>query len=132
MPVSAMMKDDGVRLSTPTFTNQMDDSFLFMVHVALRIQGDMVSHPKPDGIEISEDRATAYVPDILYMCLNLLLWGQQLLEGNVNSEEDDDDDNNDDNHASLRQTTPACVGTSQWCRGELSLGEWPIPTQLLV
>ena len=27
---------------------------------------------------------------------------------------------------------PACVGTSPWCRGEHSLWEWPIPTQLLV
>ena len=29
-------------------------------------------------------------------------------------------------------STPACVGTSPWCRGEHSLWEWPIPTQLLV
>ena len=28
--------------------------------------------------------------------------------------------------------TPVCVGTSTWYRGEHSLGEWPIPTQLLV
>ena len=28
--------------------------------------------------------------------------------------------------------TPAGVGTSPWCRGEHSIGEWPIPTQLLV
>ena len=102
MPLSTMVKDDGVELSISTFTHQTDVSCPSMVHVALRIRGDMLSHPKPDEFEISEERAIDYVPDILYMFLNLLLGGQQLLEGNVNSEEDDDDDNNDDKHASFR------------------------------
>ena len=44
-----------------------------MVHVALRIRGDILSIPKPDGIEISEDKAIDYVPDSLYVFLNLLL-----------------------------------------------------------
>jgi hypothetical protein len=70
-----MVKDDGVELTIPTFTHQTDDPFLSMVHVALRIRGDMVSHPKPDVIEICEDRAIYYVPDSLYMFLNLLLGG---------------------------------------------------------
>lgn len=96
-----MVKDDGVELTIPTFTHQTDDSFLSMVHVSLRIRGDMLSHPKTDGIEISEDRAIDYVPDSLYMFLNLLLGGQQLLEDNVNSE---DDDNDDDKHDSFCQT----------------------------
>jgi hypothetical protein len=75
IPLSAMVKDDGVELTIPTFTHQTDDSFLSMVHVALRIRGDMVSHPKPDVIEICENRAIDYVPDSLYMFLNLLLGG---------------------------------------------------------
>ena len=73
--LSAMVKDDGVELTIPTFTHQTDDPFLSTVHVALRIRGDMVSHPKPDVIEICEDRAIDYVPDSLYMFLNLLLGG---------------------------------------------------------
>ena len=73
--LSAMVKDDGVELTIPTFTHQTDDPFLSMVHVALRIRGDMVSHPKPDVIGICEDRAIYYVPDSLYMFLNLLLGG---------------------------------------------------------
>jgi hypothetical protein len=71
--LSAMVKDDGVELTIPTFTHQTDDSFLSMVHVALRIRCDMLSHPKADGIEISEDRVIYYVPDSLYIFLNLLL-----------------------------------------------------------
>lgn len=65
IPLSAMVKDDGVELTIPTFTHQTDDLFLSM----------MLSHPKPDGIEISEDRAIYYVPDSLDMFPNLLLGG---------------------------------------------------------
>ena len=97
IPLSDMVKDDGVKLTIPPFKHQTDDSFLAMVHVALRIRGDMLSHPKPDGIEISEDRAIDYVPDSLYMFLNLLLGGQQLLENKVNTD-------GDYKHDSLRQT----------------------------
>ena len=99
--LSAMVKDDGVELTILTFTHQTDDSFLSMVHVSLRIRGDMLSHPNTEGIEISEDKAIDYVPDSLFMFLNLLLGGQQLLEDNVNSE---DDDNDDDKHDSFCQT----------------------------
>ena len=48
---------------------------------------DMLSHLKPDGLEISENWAIDSIPDSLYMFLNLLLGGQCLLEGD---ELDDD------------------------------------------
>ena len=41
----------------------------------------MLSHIKPDGLEISENWAIDSIPDSLYMFLNLLLGGQCLLEG---------------------------------------------------
>ena len=46
IPLSAMAKGDGAELTIPTSKHQMDDSFLSMVHVALRIRGDILSHPK--------------------------------------------------------------------------------------
>ena len=96
IPLSAMVKNNDEQLTIPTFKHQTDDSFLSMVHVALRIRGDMLSHPIPDGFEISEDRAIDYVPDSLYMFLNLLLGGQQLLDDEVICD--------DDKHDSSRQT----------------------------
>ena len=65
----------------PSFKHHDQDTFLSMVHVALQIRGDMLSHLKPDGLEISENRAIDSIPDNLYMFLNLLLGGQCLLEG---------------------------------------------------
>lgn len=61
--------------------------FLNMAHVALQIQNDMISHPKQEGIDISENRAIDSIPNSLYMFLSLLLDGQHLLEDDV---EDDD------------------------------------------
>jgi len=52
------------------------DIYCKMVHVALQIHGDMLSHPKPIGLDISTDRAIDYIPDSLYMFQSLLLGGQ--------------------------------------------------------
>lgn len=61
--------------------------FLNMVYVALQVRNDMVSHPKQEGIDISENRAIDSIPNSLYMFLNFSLGGQRLLEDDV---EDDD------------------------------------------
>ena len=81
LPVSAMINDDSdVKRLIPTFKHDDQDTFLTMVHVALQIRGDMLSHPKPIGWDISTDRAIDCIPDSLYMFLSLLLDGQHLLE----------------------------------------------------
>ena len=75
IPVSASVKDDTTDIDKliPSFKYGEQDTFLTMVHVALQIQGDMLSHPKPKGIDISEDRAIDSIPNSLFMFLNLLL-----------------------------------------------------------
>ena len=90
IPVSAMVKDSITDKLIPSLEQEDTDTFLTMVHVALQIRGDMLSHPKPEGIDISEDRAINSIPDSLYMFLNLLLGGQRLLE-----EDELDDDKNE-------------------------------------
>ena len=57
------------------------DSFINMLHMALQILGDILSHLKPVGLKISDNRAMESTPDSLYMLLNLLLGNQYLLEG---------------------------------------------------
>ena len=61
-----MMQSDDIELTIPTFKHQKDDWFLPMVHVALSIRGDILSHPNPDPIEISEDREIDCIPDSMY------------------------------------------------------------------
>ena len=82
IPLSAMLKEDStdIKRLIPSFKHEDQDMFLTMVHVALRIRGDMLSQPKPEGISVSEDRAIGSIPDSLYMFLNLLLGGQRLLK----------------------------------------------------
>ena len=74
-----MISDDiDVKRLIPTFKHDDQDTFLTMVHVVLQIRGDMLSHPKPIGLDISTDRAIDCIPDGLYMFLNLLLGGQRV------------------------------------------------------
>ncbi len=82
VPVSAMMADNAANTERliPSFKYHDHDMFRHMVHVALQIRGDMLSHPRPSGIDISEGRAIDSIPNSLYMFLNLLLGGQCLLE----------------------------------------------------
>jgi len=76
-----MINDDSdVKRLIPTFKHDDQDPFLTMVHVALQIRGDMLSHPKPIGLDVSTDRAIDYIPDRLYMFLSMLPGGQSLLE----------------------------------------------------
>ena len=92
IPVSEMVNDeanDTGRL-IPSFKHHDQDTFLSMVHVSLQILGDMLTHLKPDGLEISENRAIDSIPDSLYMFLNVLLGGQCLLGGGGGGELDDD------------------------------------------
>lgn len=96
VPVSAMMSDntENIERLIPSFKHHNEDMFLTMVHVALKIRSDMVSHPRPNGIDISEERALDSIPNSLYMFLNLLLGGQCLLE----------DDEVDDDSSIIRST----------------------------
>ena len=55
--VSAIAKEDtsDVNRPIPSFKHEDNETFLSIVHTALHICGDMLSHPKPQGIDISED-----------------------------------------------------------------------------
>ena len=77
IPVSALVKDEEL---IPSFKPEDNNSFINMVHVAFQICGDMLSHPKPQSIDIGEASAIDSIPSSLYMFLNLLLGGQNILE----------------------------------------------------
>lgn len=66
-----------------------DDSFLSLVHVALKIRQELIETPGHKGFSVSEDDAIACVPDSLYMLLRLIFGGQEALE-NDNSEKNED------------------------------------------
>ena len=72
IPVSSMVQDDTTDRCIPIFKHQDQDKFLNMLHVALQIRDDMLSQPRPTGIDISENRVIDSIPNSLYMFLNLL------------------------------------------------------------
>ena len=79
------VEDKDEMLTMPTFKPEEDD-FLSMIHIALKLRREIVDTPGHKGFEVSEESAIAVVPNSLFMFLNVLLGGQQLLDSN----EDDD------------------------------------------
>ena len=66
-----------------------DDIFLSLIHVALKVYGDMLHTPGHKGFSVKEEDAISCIPDSLYMFLRLLVGGTESLE-NDGSEENED------------------------------------------
>ena len=89
--VLQMMEDKDVDDTTlPQYVPQ-DDIFLSLVHVALKIRGDMMETPGHKGFSVTEDDAIRCIPDSLYMLLRLIFGGQEAL-----SLQDDSTENNEE------------------------------------
>ena len=74
----------------PVLTRENDNEFLSMVHVALKLRSDILSHPTFEGLDVNEDKAIECVPESVYMFVRLLIGGEALLE--LDPEEEDDPD----------------------------------------
>src|ERR1043165_8456198 len=64
----------------PVFKSKNGDEFLAMIHVALKLRSDILSHPSYKGLDVSEEATIECIPDSVYMFLRLLLGGQSLFE----------------------------------------------------
>ena len=51
-----------------------------LVHVALKLGTEIMSHPNFNGFSISDENAIVCVPNSLYMFLTLLYGGELVLE----------------------------------------------------
>ena len=97
-----------------------EDIFLSLVHVALKIRGDMMETPGHKGFSVSEDEAISCIPDSLYMLLRLIFGGQEALE-------DDSSENNEDlvqsRVLSIAQDLVYCIsGGRKWTPKHIGLG----------
>ena len=67
-------------LSIPKYRPEHEDEFLSLVHVALKIRGDMVAKDGHKGLSVSDDDVIDCIPESLYMFLYLLYGGQRIIE----------------------------------------------------
>ena len=94
MPVS-MMRQNAADTSGAEYTCNIpsykpvegDLEFLDVVHVALKLRSDILTHAPFQSLDINKDSSIECVPDSLYMFLNLMLSGQQVLD-NEDSEDE--------------------------------------------
>jgi hypothetical protein len=85
LAVSQLATETDELHTMPTYEPH-EDIFLSLVHVALKIHGDLMEAPGHQGFGICEQDAIDCVPDSLFMFLRLLFGGQKLLDGE-NAEE---------------------------------------------
>ena len=67
-------------LKIPKYHPEQEDEFLSLVHVALKIRGDMITKEGHKGLSVSKVDVTGCIPKSLYMFLYLLHGGQRLIE----------------------------------------------------
>lgn len=63
-----------------------------MVHVALKLRSDVLSHSEHKEFAVSEENMISSVPESLFMFLRLILDGQSLLEEDLEEDDPDCDD----------------------------------------
>ena len=85
-----MVQDDTTDRCIPIFKHQDQDKFLNMLHVALQIRDDMLSQPRPTGIDITESKIAFPTACICVYVSKLIKDGQSMLE-HRNDEEGDED-----------------------------------------
>ena len=57
-----------------------NNDFLSMVHVLLRLRGELEQMPGHKGLSITEDEAVGCIPECLYLFLSLSFGGSDVLE----------------------------------------------------
>ena len=79
VPISNFATDNDEEFTIPVY-REINDSFLELVHVALKLRFDIFTHPPYKCFEINEQKAIECVPNNLFMFINLIIGGQSLLE----------------------------------------------------
>jgi hypothetical protein len=78
--------EEDERLTMPNY-DPKDNFFLQLVHVALKIRGDLIGMDSHVGLIVSEDDAINCVPDSLFTFLNFVYGGQDILNQDGNPED---------------------------------------------
>ena len=113
-PTAVLKLEDETQEAEETITlpryEPDDDITLSLIHVALKIRGDMMAAPGHKGFSVSEDEAITCVPGSLYMLLKIMFGGQEVLE------DSDKDENTVQNRVlSVAQDLVYCIsGGKKW------------------
>lgn len=86
VPISNLISEEEEFYSIPAYQSP-DEGFMELVHVALKLRGDIMTHLKYTGSVVSEDEIRACVPEGLFMFVRLVFGGLSLLEGDPEDEE---------------------------------------------
>ena len=78
IPISKVLEMNEEAFDMPVH-QPVEDDFLEMIHVALKLRADIKAQPPYQGFIINEEEAIQCVPDSVFMFLRLVLGGDSLL-----------------------------------------------------
>ena len=78
VPLSHFLSEEEDTSTIPPY-DPPDEGFLEMVHVALKLRGHIMAHPKYTGAVVSEAEMIPCVPESLFMFMRLMFGGLSLL-----------------------------------------------------
>ena len=102
-------KIENVDVQIPIFKPE-DDSFLSIVHTALKIRKDLKSFPGHSGLNISNEASAKVVSNSLHLFLSVLLQGESVALDTFGSSEENEDDmyKNDDDDFEIEGEDTEC------------------------
>lgn len=86
VPISDLISEEKECCTIPIY-QPSDERFLELIHVALKLRGDILAHPKYTGFAVSEEEMIACVPESLFIFIRMMFGGLTLLEGDPEDEE---------------------------------------------
>ena len=121
VPFSTLLSEEEELNLIPKY--QAPEGFIEMIHVALKLRGDILKHPTYKGFVVNEDEMISCVPNSLFMFLWLMFGGPSLLEADPDDVADDTEQ--DDSQARILSIAQDLVynvtGGKHWTRKHLGL-----------
>ena len=77
------------------YTGKNDDISLSLIHVALKLRSDVLTHPSYQGFKVTTAAAVESVPDSLHMFLKVLYGGQDVIQTECDSVNNNEDTQNE-------------------------------------
>ena len=122
IPIAQLLASRDDECTIPVY-RPGDDIFLSMIHVALKLRSDILSHPSYQGFHVTKEAAIACVPESIYMFLKVLYGGQEILEPRPDSEDFEPEDITHDRIVSVGQDLVFGVSNGKkWTPKHVGLG----------
>ena len=123
VPLSEALTNDNSDI--PVF-RENDDEFLSLVHVALKLRSDILSHPAFKGSDITEENESSSIPSSVNMFVSILLGGQSHVDQEFEKDEIHADDSESVKNKRVLSNWTRLSLWSLWEQESTTQACWPV------